>query len=413
MEKDFLDLIKKTDLQPEVEIRGLGRRKAATGKLTIHKPNPSAKPQSYIISRYNGDFVMRYDTLAKYRYSFNYKTGVYKRYSHNNDKFEDTHVEVFAANFPHLIDVGIMGHCTHGQSGLCLKSGVQCYQQGSVINLPNMRLEDFRRIAEECRDVANQFALGGRGDPNEHENFGEILKICRENNIVPNYTTSGYNLTDEQIELTKKYCGAAAVSWYRSEYTINAINRFVAAGVKTNIHYVLNTDTIDEALDLLQNEGFPSGINAVVFLSHKPVGLGEKAKCLAPDDPRLLELYGFIKKGKKFKMGVDGSLVVGMINSGIKFNMKFLDSCEATRITCYIDAEMKLRPCSFDMDESHSLNLRKMTIHEAWHSQVFNSIREKMKSACPNCEKRNMCKGGCFLYSDIVLCKNKKVEELS
>ena len=29
------------------------------------------------------------------------------------------------ASFPHLIDVGIMGHCLHGKLGLCAKAGIQ------------------------------------------------------------------------------------------------------------------------------------------------------------------------------------------------------------------------------------------------------------------------------------------------
>ena len=42
------------------------------------------------------------------------------------------------AGFPELLDVGIMGHCTHGLSGLCRESGVQCYQDGWNISQPNM-----------------------------------------------------------------------------------------------------------------------------------------------------------------------------------------------------------------------------------------------------------------------------------
>lgn len=60
-----------------------------------------------------------------------------------------------------------------------------------------MSLDDFRRIAEQSKGKCNQFALGGRGDPDQHEHFEEILKICRQNNIVPNFTTSGYGMTEE------------------------------------------------------------------------------------------------------------------------------------------------------------------------------------------------------------------------
>lgn len=94
-------------------------------------------------------------------------------------------------SYPHLIDVGIMGHCIHGKTGLCAKAGIGCYQSGMLIEKPNMALEDFRWIAEQSRHRCNQFALGGRGDPDQHEHFEHMLKICRENDIVPNYTTSG------------------------------------------------------------------------------------------------------------------------------------------------------------------------------------------------------------------------------
>lgn len=268
-----------------------------------------------------------------------------------------------------------------------------------------MTVENFERIARECKNLTNQFALGGRGDPNEHEDFEQILKISCENNIVPNYTTSGFGLTDGQILLSKKYCGAVAVSWYRSNYTMSAINRLIAAGVKTNIHYVVNIDTIDEVLERLENNGFPKGINAVVLLTHKPVGLGQKEKCLKQDDPRLYELYKLIrKKGRSYKVGVDGSFVVGMINSNLGFDMRYLDTCEAGRFTCYIDAEMNMHPCSFDVTNKYTIDLKQCSIAEAWNSATFQEIRKILRRGCPGCEKNKECMGGCFLHSDIVLC---------
>lgn len=81
------------------------------------------------------------------------------------------------------------------------------------------------------------FALGGCGDPDQHENFAEILEVCRQNKIVPNFTTSGFGMTKETALLCREYCGAAAVSWYRSNYTIRAVNMLLEARVRTNIHY--------------------------------------------------------------------------------------------------------------------------------------------------------------------------------
>ena len=85
------------------------------------------------------------------------------------------------------------------------------------------------------------------GDSDQHEHFEEFLRISRENHLVPNFTTSGYGMTEEIAGFCKKYCGAVAVSWYRSEYTLNAIKLLLDAGVKTNIHYVLGRSSISSS----------------------------------------------------------------------------------------------------------------------------------------------------------------------
>ena len=153
------------------------------------------------------------DRENKFISMFNTATGQYIRTGVLEDG-KDTGVDPFMASFPELIDIGIMGHCVHGESGLCAKSGIQCYQNGLYVKEPNMKLSDFKRIVDECKDKTFQFALGGRGDVDQHEDFEEILRYCRENDIVPNFTTSGLGLTAEKIELCKKYCGAVAISMY-------------------------------------------------------------------------------------------------------------------------------------------------------------------------------------------------------
>ena len=153
-----------------------------------------------------------YDEKFKFISMFNPETGAYIRTGILNEQGWDTGVDPFMASFPHLIDVGIMGHCIHGKTGLCLKAGIGCYQSGSSVDLPNMSLEDFSIIATQCKGKVNQFALGGRGDPDQHEQFGEILAVCRENDIVRNFTTSVYGMTKEMAHFSKRYCGAVAVS---------------------------------------------------------------------------------------------------------------------------------------------------------------------------------------------------------
>ena len=108
----------------------------------------------------------------------------------------------FYLDYPSLMDIGIMGHC---------KNNCKICYQGNT-DKPNMTLDNFKRIIDESKDYITQVALGGKGDPNLHENFKEILEYCRLNNVVPNYTTSGNSLTDEQVKISKEFCGAVAVS---------------------------------------------------------------------------------------------------------------------------------------------------------------------------------------------------------
>lgn len=95
----------------------------------------------------------------------------------------------FILESPSMIDIGIMGHCYNNCD--------ICYQGNT--NIPNMTLDNFKLIIDQTKLHINQVALGGKGDPNKHENFEDILKYCVENNVVPNYTTSGNGLTLEEF----------------------------------------------------------------------------------------------------------------------------------------------------------------------------------------------------------------------
>lgn len=352
---------------------------------------------------------MRYRIVdKKYRFitAFDSETGAYVRTGIIDEKGNDTGVDPFMASFPHLIDVGIMGHCIHGKTGLCAKAGIGCYQSGLLIEQPNMTVEDFKWIAEQCNGRCNQFALGGRGDPDQHEHFEEILKITRKNNLVPNFTTSGYGMTPEIAQLCKKYCGAVAVSWYRSEYTLKAIQMLLDAGVKTNIHYVLGKNSIDEAIERMKTNVFPIGINAVVFLLHKPAGQGTHANMLSSEDPKVTEFFGHVDARHPFKVGLDSCNVPGAINFCKHIMPESLDTCEGGRYSCYIGADMMMVPCSFDRKKRYEVSLREQDIAGAWNSEAFEQFRDKMRRACPGCDKRELCMGGCPLMPEIVFCNS-------
>ena len=356
-----------------------------------------------VVFKVVGDWINRVDLKYSFTSKFNTKTGFYLRTDVIKNGKESGE-EPFMASYPHLIDVGVMGHCIHGETGLCVKAGIECYQSGLRIKRPNMSLENFEKIASESEGLIDQIALGGRGDPDCHEEFEGLLKICKKHNIVPNYTTSGLLIDEEKARLTKEYCGAVAVSWYRSDYTYKAIDLFLKAGVKTNIHYVVDNNSIDEAIERLNNNEFPKGINAIVFLLFKPVGQGQKKNMLRTDDPRLKDFFEAVGRRHPFKVGFDSCFVPGVLNYMNTVDLNTLDTCEGGRFSMYISSEMVAVPCSFDQSHKYSVDIKDKDIYDAWISPEFDKFRDSLRNSCKSCIKRKHCMGGCPLVKDVVLC---------
>lgn len=296
-----------------------------------------------------------------------------------DDDFNWTGKDPDERNAPALLDVGIMGHC----SALCK---VGCYQSAEKHKCrPNMTLEEYKKIIDEVKDTTFQIALGGAGNPNDHENFEEILEYTVNAGLVPNFTTSGHTLNDKQIAVIKKYCGAVAVSWHPKstyddvqDYTLKAVEKLTAAGIKTNIHYVLGKESLDNAISRFKNNTWPN-VNAMVFLRYKPVGLANKENCLDVDDPRTKEFFEIVDN-------YNGNLKIGFDSCSVAYLDKFCKNivessklpCEGAKQSMYIGPEGMKMPCSFgNSNAAYHFN---GSIMEAWKSGLFKDFKN-----CENC----------------------------
>ena len=365
------------------------------------------------------------DPQFHYRVAFNQGTGVYIRTSVLDENSQQTDQEAFRGSYPHLLDVGIMGHCKHGLSGKCLQSGVQCYQSGDSKQMPHMTFENFKQLIDESKGKTFQIALGGRGDPDQHPDFLKMIKYAKENNVVPNFTTSGYGLDLKLLPAIKKYCGAVAVSYYRSFYTTRAIEGFLSHGIKTNIHFVLSQDSIDEAIDWIENKRIPKGINRAIFLLHKPVGRGEKTNVLSFHDPRVKYFYSLFNVEENCLMaGFDTCTAPALIHFAPRIAKSSYDTCEAGRFSAYVTPDFKLLPCSFDGKEKYAVDLSKNSVADAFNSKVFDVFRNEFLkeeitenfeykeslSVCYTCDHQSLCMAGCPLMKSIVLCDDLQQE---
>ena len=336
-----------------------------------------------------------FDVDNKFAELFNDNTGFYVRTGILDEDKKDTGIDPFMRNYPSLLDVGIMGHCKNAH--LCT---VGCYQ-GKIIH-PNMSLENFKSIIDQSKGKTFEVALGGFGSPNEHPDFINIIKYAKENGVVPNYTTSGIELTDAQIDATKKWCGAVAVSWYKQPYTYSAIQRFIDAGCKTNIHYVLGNDSIDEAIQHLEDNDFPEGINAVIFLMYKPVGCVKQNNVLQCNDPRVARFYELVDQKHPFKVGLDACNMPAVSNFSKNINPISTTPCDGGSFSGYITPDMFMLPCSFDSTtRNYAVDLKTNTVVQAWNSEQFERFRNYHRNSCSNCPVKPNCNGGCPIAKEI------------
>jgi len=81
---------------------------------------------------------------------------------------------------------------------------------------------------------------------------------------------------------------------------------------------------------LLRTNDFPKGINVIIFLLHKLIGLGTIENVLHFDDPKVQEFFSIINQNQfSFKIGFDSCSVPALINITRHININSLDTYES------------------------------------------------------------------------------------
>lgn len=324
---------------------------------------------------------------------FNKETGLFIRAE------ETGYPEPFwAKSGPELLDISITNFCNEGCS-FCYRASSS---KGNHISFNN-----YKKIITQAQEIGVlQVALGG-GNPNEHPRFIDILKLTRELDIIPSYTTNGQNLTEDILIATKKYCGAVAVSAYEPyQYLEKVVANLYNHKIKTNIHFLLTNDTIPRAISWLKRPPiFFKYINAVIFLNYKPINSNADLLLRKSDD--LEKLFNLVAEHSRgFKIGFDSCSISGIVEN-LDVNEMFYESCEAGRFSAFISEEMKMYPCSFMINTDLYGDLNKSSMLDIWQNhKVFKSYRNKiLNNRCKNkCIKEQECKGGCIFIPQINLC---------
>ena len=293
---------------------------------------------------------------------------------------------------PELIDISITNYCENNCKF--------CYRK-SNINGKHMSLENYKKIIQQARNLGvMQVALGG-GNPNQHPDFIQIIKMTRELGIIPSYTTNGKGLTEEILKASQKFCGAVAVSLYEPyDESYKAIRKLINNKIKTNVHFILSSETIDNAINLL-NE-IPQEIrevNAIIFLNYKPQF--ENDRYTLKNTEKINKFFNIINHKKlPFKIGFDSCSISFLVNKIKNLNIDSVDFCEAGRFSAFISEDLKMYPCSFMVNGTEGEDLYIKDIEEAWRDgNELKLIREKINNNnCIKCNFFNICHGGCRIF---------------
>lgn len=302
---------------------------------------------------------------------------------------------------PELLDISITNWCDEYCS--------ICYRDSNESGI-NMSIENYAKIIKEASKIGVlQVALGG-GNPNQHPQFCEILKLTRHKyGIVPSYTSNGKGFSKKILEYSKEYCGAVAISFSsKTNIMISSIKKLKSFGVKTNIHFVLTKDSVVDAIHLLKSKSdLLTGINAIIFLNYKSIGKHANNNSLLKYSRNIDVFFELLRtKSFPYKIGFDSCSISG-INKYLSISKELLEPCEAGRFSAFISEDLRMYPCSFMINMIKGEKLDDRGIKDIWlKCKTFNNIREKINTNnyCGECNQRSTCLEGCPIFPEINLC---------
>lgn len=346
-----------------------------------------------------GGFIVKRFASDRYSAVFNPNSGFFAR-------IEDPGVPepFWAEHGPELLDVSITNWCDRGCSF--------CYRKSDEAG-GRMLLSDYTEILRQAREMhVFQVALGG-GNPNQHPDFPEFLRRTREDfGIVPNYTTNGRGLTPAVLAATAKYCGAVAVSAYAPyEETAAAVRQLRAAGITTNVHFILTSQSVDTAITWLEAPPrFLRAAHAIVFLNYKPAGRFSDPRLLLNRSSRVQEFFALATRAQTgFRIGFDTCTVTGLARFGHAPAVS-IEGCDAGRFSLFVSEKMEVFPCSFMVEAGHQgVALMDTTLLEIWRRHPsFQRIRtQHAAGGCADCRTPQHCLSGCPLFPEMNLCPSR------
>lgn len=280
-----------------------------------------------------------------------------------------------------------------------------CYKNNTNEPATNMSFDTFKKIIDSMPKFLTQIAFGITG-VQTNPDFIKMMEYCREVGIIPNFTLSGIDLTNEMAQKISKLVGALAVSVYKTDKNIcyNTVKIFTDLGIRqTNIHLLVSNETIDFVYEVLNdriNDDRLKKMNAIVFLGVKPKGRAKDGyHSLSVDKYKELIEFCF---SHNISVGFDScsapkfELSVKSMNIPEEEKKRLIscsESCESSLFSSYINCKGEYWHCSFSEKEPNMECINALDYDNflnAWYSKEIVEFRKNsiasMKSGCRYCQ---------------------------
>lgn len=292
-------------------------------------------------------------------------------------------------------------HCTPDESyyveGVLVHN---CYKGNTDGEPVNMSLSTFMKVLDKYPPTLTQVALGITGTQTNPDFVG-ILEYCRSKGIIPNYTLTGIDLTQEIVDATLNYCGAVAVSAYPNQLDTcyDTVKWMTDAGMtQVNIHCLYHADNLDFVRGVLEDtmtDPRLEKLNATVLLALKQKGKASENGMRPASQDEFNALVDFAME-RDIKVGMDscsGPKFLGWCDTNdcrSKFEM-CVEPCESGLFSSYINVYGDFFPCSFmegepGWEEGLSVVQADDFVKDIWFHQRTVEWRQRLlvnKRHCP------------------------------
>lgn len=329
----------------------------------------------YQIKELNTDAVRLLQSTG-YNYAFNKKTGVFIRWGETWE--EDPS---YSPVGPEILDIEIS---VNGCPNACR----WCYK-GNTNDAPvNMSLETFKTILDKMPSVM-QVALGITGTQTNPD-FVPIMEYCRSKGVIPNYTLSGIDLTDEIAQATAELCGAVAVSAYERSLDVcyDTVKRFADLGMdQVNIHLLYHANNLPFVKSVLvdaANDSRLHHLNAVVLLGLKPKGNAVNMQPATYEQFAELVEYA---NALNVPLGFDSCSAHKFLRwarenttgSVLAHHETVAEPCESGCFSSYVNVEGNFYPCSFSEDLFDPISVLNIeAFDDIWYHKDVVAFRDSL-----------------------------------